>query len=244
MAITFTTMVGRVLPHLVAIGCIVACIQLGFWQQQRADYKQARLTQWAQAPMLVSPSTQQMQTAPPFSQVELTGRFDPQRHILLDNQTRNNHPGVHVFVPFRLSGGSTIVMVNRGWQPYYRHTQQWPEYSTPEQTLTITGRLSPPPRVGLQLGQAAPLDPEQWPNLMTYFDLGRIQTVFGPEVFEQILLLHPDHPAHLSQDPWPEVNMGPDRHTAYAFQWFTIAGVIFLIWLGLSYRFYRTKSHE
>ena len=234
--------VGRILPQLAAIGCIVACIQLGFWQQQRAEYKQTRLSQWEQAPTLIQPSAERMRQAPAFSQVQLTGRFDPSRHILLDNQTRNNHPGVHVFVPFQLSSEPSIVLVNRGWQPYYRHTNEWPDYSTPSEEITLTGRLSPPPRVGLQLGQAEPLDPSEWPNLMTYFDLGRIQTVLGPEVFDQVLLLDPNHSSHLSQDPWPGVNMGPDRHTAYAFQWFAIAAVILLIWLGLSYRFYWKKN--
>ena len=238
-----TRLLRHVLPHVVAAGCIVACLQLGFWQQQRAEYKQTRLSQWEQAPTLLQPNAQQMRQAAPFSNVELTGRFDPSRHILLDNQTRNNHPGVHVFVPFELSTQGTTVLVNRGWQPYDRHTQQGPDYLTPTEEITLSGRLSPPPKVGLQLGQAAPLDPVNWPNLMTYFDLEKIQTVLGPEIFEQVLLLDPDSQYHFTQDLWPEVNMGPDRHTAYAFQWFSIAAVILLIWLGLSFRFYWMK-HE
>ncbi len=230
-------------PHLVAGGLILACIQLAFWQQDRADEKATLLSQWENAPILETQSPTELAKAPMFSEVRVTGDWEPTRHILLDNQTRQNHPGVHVFVPFRLAQSKTIYFVNRGWQPWYRTADQWPEYETPKGTQTIQGRLSAPPRVGLQIGEAAPLDPDDWPNLMTYFDIGRIQAVFGPDVAERIILLEPSEPTHLSGDPWPSVNMGPDRHLAYAFQWFAIALAILVIWIALTYRFYR-KRHE
>jgi len=233
----------HIIPHLVAIGLIFVCIELALWQQDRAQEKATRLAQWESAATLEINSPAELEQAPPYTEVRLTGQWDLSRHILLDNQTRQNHPGVHVFVPFRPAGSDVIYFVNRGWQPWYRVSGEWPEYQTPEGAQTIQGRLSPPPSVGFQLGEASPLDPEQWPNLMTYFDLSRLQAVFGPEVADRVILLDPSDPAHLSGDPWPSVNMGPDRHRAYAFQWLAIASAIFIIWLALSYRFYR-KRHE
>lgn len=231
------------IPHLVAGGLILVCIQLAFWQQERAAEKASLLSQWETAPILETPSPTELAQAPLFAEVRLTGHWEPTRHILLDNQTRQNHPGVHVFVPFRLAESQMIYMVNRGWQPWYRVTDEWPEYDTPEGEQTIQGRLSAPPRVGLQIGEASPLDPNEWPNLMTYFDTHRIQAVFGPDVAERVILLEPTELAHLSGDPWPSVNMVPDRHLAYAFQWFAIALAILVIWIALTYRFYR-KHHE
>jgi surfeit locus 1 family protein len=242
MTRSFGQISKHIVPHVVAAGLIVVCLQLSHWQTNRADEKASLIQQWANAPTLFAEDIGVLADAPTYTKVSLTGRFDPERHILLDNQTRNNHPGVHVFVPFLLDGSDLIYLVNRGWQPWFRHLGQWPEYPTPTNTLTIQGRLSDPPRVGFQLGEAAPLDPSSWPNLMTYLDLGRIQTVLGPDVASRIILLDPEDPMHLSKDPWPSVNMGPDRHTAYAFQWLAIAVAILIIWIALSYRFYWRKK--
>lgn len=231
------------IPHLVAGGLILVCIQLAFWQQDRAKEKASLLSQWQTASIIEANNLTELEQAPLFSKVTITGQWDPTRHVLLDNQTRQNHPGVHVFVPFQLDGSDAVYFVNRGWQPWYRVTDEWPQYDTPAGNQTIRGRLSQPPQVGFQLGEASPLDPNNWPNLMTYFDISRIQTAFGPEVAERIVLLDPEDPSHLSGDPWPSVNMGPDRHLAYAFQWFAIALAILIIWIALTYRLYR-KHHE
>ncbi len=239
----FNPFLARIVPHLVAIGLIFACIELALWQQDRAQEKAALLNQWETAATIEINSPLELEQAPLYTEVRLTGRWDQRRHILLDNQTRQNHPGVHVFVPFRPTGTDVIYFVNRGWQPWYRVSGEWPEYETPQGIQTIQGRLSSPPSVGFQLGQASPLDPDQWPNLMTYFDLSRLRAVFGPDVADRVILLDPSDPAHLSKDPWPSINMGPDRHQAYAFQWLAIALAIFVIWLALSFRFYR-KRHE
>ncbi len=233
----------RSVPHLVAGALILVCIQLAFWQQDRAQEKAQLLDQWETAGVIEAQSLAELEQAPLFADVTITGQWDSKRHILLDNQTRQNHPGVHVFVPFRLAGSNAIYFVNRGWQPWYRVSGEWPEYETPGGIQTIRGRLTKPPRVGFQIGEAQPLDPDNWPNLMTYFDVSRLQAVFGPEVAQRVILLDSTHPAHLSGDPWPSVNMGPDRHLAYAFQWFAIALAILIIWIALTYRFYR-KHHE
>jgi hypothetical protein len=36
-------------------------------------------------------------------------------------------------------------------------------------------------------------------------------------VQDRVILLDPDHPAHLSGDEWQPVTFGPERHRAYAF---------------------------
>lgn len=224
-----------IVPHLAALLVILGCGRLALWQLDRAEYKRTLIEQWRDAPAL---SFEQVAGSEPmrYSRIEGRGRFDTERQVFLDNQIRMNHSGVHVFTPFLPESGDRLYLVNRGWQPWDRQSTSWPEYATPNQDFTLRGRLSDPPRVGLQLGEAAPLDIEKWPNLMTYFDLERLRAAFGRNLAPQIILLEPDHPAHLTGDDWQLINMGPERHKGYAFQWASIGLAVFIIWLILTLR--------
>jgi surfeit locus 1 family protein len=227
----------QLVPHLAAILVLVLCARLALWQVERAGQKQLLVDQWASAPAGALVDFVKLEH---FARASGPGQFDPQRHVLLDNQVRQNHPGVHVFTPFILENGDT-VMVNRGWQPWDRRAGSLPELETPESSLIISGRVSEPPRVGFQLGSASPLDPGAWPNLMTYYDSDLISSALGASVADRVLLLDPDHPAHLSGDAWPAVNMGPERHIGYAVQWASIGTAVLLIWIFLSYRTWRRR---
>lgn len=244
MKLSLAQLIKHAIPHLAALCLVLVCFELAGWQQDRAAEKARLIEQWDQALDLSSNAPVNLNSAPLFSKITLEGELDQTRHVLLDNQTRNNHPGVHVLVPFYPAQSEHIILVNRGWQPWLRHSGEWPKYETPEGLITIQGRLSDPPKVGFQLGEVPPLNDQAWPNLMTYFDLSRIQEAFGPDVVSRIILLDPTSPHHLSKDPWPSVNMTPERHQAYAFQWLAIALAIGLIWASLSYRFYWKKTSE
>lgn len=222
----------RLTPHLAALIVLALCVRLAIWQVERAGEKQLWLDQWQSAPAGALADHHELAH---FARASGSGQFDPDRHVLLDNQVRQNHPGVHVFTPFVLEDGS-LIMVNRGWQPWERRGTDFPRFETPDTPLVIEGRISEPPRVGFQLGGALPLDPANWPNLMTYYDTELIGQALDTPLADRVLLLDPDHPAHLSGDPWPTVNMGPERHIGYAVQWASIGTAVALIWIFLTYR--------
>ncbi|AKS41894.1 SURF1 family protein [Wenzhouxiangella marina] len=224
-----------VIPHLAAILMLSLTVRLAFWQLDRAEEKAQLLAEWERAGVSELDGRDPAEL-PRLSSIRAQGRFDPQRHLLLDNQIRNNFPGVHVFSLFQPDDGAPPFLVNRGWQPWQRNAGSFPEFQTPLDRVTIEGRVAPPPRVGFRLGEARVLDPEDWPALVTYLDLDRVREVFGDELSDRILLLDPSDPAHLSGDPWPRVNMGPEKHRGYAFQWAAISAAILVLWLGLSLR--------
>jgi cytochrome oxidase assembly protein ShyY1 len=228
-------------PQLAAVLVLSLTVRLAFWQLDRAEEKAALLARWERTEA-VTLANQPLESIPDLTRVEARGRFDADRHVLLDNQTRNNHPGVHVYSLFQPSDGAPPFLVNRGWQPWFRTRGSWPEFDTSSATLELSGRLTDAPRPGLQLGEALPLDPDQWPNLMTYLDLAKVREVFGPELADRILLLDPDHSQHLSGDDWPRVNMGPDRHRGYAFQWAAISIAVLILWVGLTLRYFLKKK--
>jgi len=235
------TLTWFLIPQLAAILVLSLTVRLAFWQLDRAEEKIEVLERWSRSePIAIG--MQPLEQIPDLSIVTARGQFDAHRHVLLDNQTRNSHPGVHVFSLFTPSEGSDTFLVNRGWQPWMRNSGRWPEFETASEPLQLSGRLTGPPRPGLQLGEALPLDGDNWPNLMTYLDLERVREVFGPELADRVLLLNPDHAQHLSGDQWPRVNMGPERHRGYAFQWAAISIAILILWIGLTVRYFLTRN--
>ncbi len=221
------------IPHLAAILAVTLCIRLAFWQLDRAEEKTALLMLWktaAAAPLTGSDADE----LPRYTRINAVGRLDAERHILLDNQIRNNHTGVHVFSLFEPADSDQIYLVNRGWQPWQRHSGRWPEFDTPDGEIVVTGRINEAPQPGVRLGQADPLDAENWPNLMTYLEIDLIENALNQSVASKIILLDPNHAAHLSGDEWTLISMGPERHRAYAFQWAAMAAALMVIWLALT----------
>lgn len=224
----------RWLPHLAAVLVILMCARLAAWQFDRADEKRDLMQAWEQAAEIALGEPLPAHAA--YAQVRATGSFEPSRNVLLDNQIRAGQAGVHVFTPFRPDGMDRSWLVNRGWHPLASRQAPLPRVEAPETAVSISGRLTSPPRVGRQLGEARPLDADDWPNLVTYLDLDRVEEALGSELADRVILLDPAHPAHLTGDEWRPVNFGPDRHLAYAWQWITMAAAVFLIWVVLTWR--------
>jgi cytochrome oxidase assembly protein ShyY1 len=90
-------------------------IGLGFWQLARNDEKhrlsaQAKAAYAKPAPAIASLPA----NARDGTRVEARGTFDGAHETVLRNQVRNDHVGVDVLTPLRLSDG-TAVLVDRGW---------------------------------------------------------------------------------------------------------------------------------
>ncbi|HLR87520.1 MAG TPA: SURF1 family protein [Wenzhouxiangella sp.] len=227
------------LPHIAAIAVIVVCFMLAGWQFDRADEKRALLRHWDNAP--AAGLEQAEDHFSPYAKIHARGRFDARQQILLDNQVRNGQAGVHVFTPFVPAGQSRIWLVNRGWHALPSRHSSLPHIDAPQGDVEIFGRLTKPPRAGLQLGEIPPLDTRQWPNLMTWLDMDVVARALGRNLAAHVVLLDPDHPAHLTGDAWQPITFTPERHLAYAWQWITMAVVVFLIWAGLSWKRFAKK---
>src|SRR5690554_6052976 len=222
------------LPHVAAVLVIALCLWLASWQFDRANEKQLLLQAWEDGtPALLGQSDHEPAL---YQNIQAFGHFDSKRHILLDNQIRGGQAGVHVFTPFQIEGLDRQWLVNRGWHPLPSRQAALPAIETAPAPLSISGRVANPPRVGVQLGEAEPLNRESWPNLVTYFEIDQIETALGIELGERIILLDPEHPMHLTGDAWQPVVFGPDRHRAYAWQWLTMALAVALIWITLTWR--------
>ena len=207
-------------------------VQLGIWQLNRAGEKEFRIQRFESAKEISD--LPEPGAVSEFSEISLVGRFDPQRHILADNQVLSGRTGVHVYSLFRSEHGETIL-VNRGWKPL-PPDRSLPDIETEPGTVEILGRLGSIPPPGRRLGPIDKVKPDLWPQLLTYPDMGAIEQAMHEEIYPWVLFLDESSAYGFEGRNWKPVFMTPGKHRAYAFQWFALALTSVLAWLFLGYR--------
>ncbi len=207
--------------------------RLGQWQLDRKAEKEALFEEFEQAPALSI--EQALEQDARFARVEAFGRFDPQRHLLLDNRIWRGRPGVHVLTPFTLPGGTT-VLVNRGWLPLPPDRSRLPEVWGDDTPVRITGRLNVLPTEGQRLGEADRLSADRWPQLLTYFETADVEAALGLRLAPWLVQLDAEHPAGFEGREWKAAVMEPKVHGGYAVQWFSLMIASILIWITLGVR--------
>jgi len=215
----------RWIPLLAALLLIALFIRLGVWQLSRADEKRDIMAAADAAPALVFSA--EMTQPERYAQLSMTGRFDENRHILLDNQVLKGRPGVHVWTPFKTDAGPW-VLINRGWLPIAAD-RSLPSIETPTSTLNVSAQVNQPPRVGRKLGDQDQLKTDHWPQLVTYLDVAPISAAMDLPLRPWILQLDPKSPGGFEGRDWPVVNFGPKKHLSYAWTWFSLAFTVALV---------------
>lgn len=206
---------------------------LGWWQMERMKERQALIEGFDEAPSMTL--SRAIESGSRFARISATGRFDTERHILLDNMVLDGRPGVHVFTPFQTFSGTTIL-VNRGWKPMAADRRSVPEIWTPAVPVGVRGILAPPPQHRQRLGSPDEWASDDWPQLVTYLDLDRAADALGKALPDWVVWLAPEDPAGFEGRDWSPAVMTPDRHRGYAIQWFALALTALVIWGILLFR--------
>jgi cytochrome oxidase assembly protein ShyY1 len=211
---------------LTLCGVALFCV-LGVWQLRRAAYKEivfARFHHAADAPLVSLSSAIADHRRDAYPHVQITGMLDGRQVYLLDDQMRSGRLGVMVFVPFKPVKSTHTLLVDLGFL-----AKMGPDSTTlpdlppiPDHAVTLTGIYAPPPLPGLKLG-GNPLTREKtWPKLVTWIDPNEIAADLHASVYPHVLLADPDpHSAYIRS--WTANVMPPERHRAYALQWFSFA---------------------
>ena len=206
---------------------------LGMWQTKRAAEKEQTEIQHRTA------STVSFKTAlardERFARIDVSGHYDPFRHILLDNQIWKGRAGVHVFTPFYTTDG-TAILVNRGWLPLAADRQTLPDIPTPQHETVLRGMLNTLPVPGRILGQADKMNQNQWPQLVTYLNLENITESLDVSLENRIIQLSDSEQAGFEGRDWKPVFLTSRKHKAYAFQWFALATISIVLWIITSFR--------
>jgi len=206
---------------------------LGLWQLERKAEKENLFQRFEEAPELTLEQAMAQQEI--FAQVEASGRYDPERHILLDNKILDGRAGVYVLTPFTLPDNS-VLLVNRGWLPLPPDRRHLPLVPTDASTRTIRGQLNRLPEPGRRLGDADILLADQWPQLVTYLDPLPVSKALNTPLAPWLVQLDASDPTGFGGRQWKAATMNPDVHGAYAFQWFSLAATAIAIWIVLGVR--------
>ena len=211
-------------------------ISFGFWQLDREQEKIALQTNYEarlQAPEIELDLVDVETESPAFLKVKVTGSYDNQRSFLLDNRIHEGSVGYEVITPFR-SDDDDLILVNRGWIVQGNSRENLPAIPAVEGNLEIRGSIYVP--IGEQFMLGGEEATEQWPRIVQRIDIPAFAGALTETViFPYTVRLADDSPGALTTG-WQLMNMMPEKHRAYAVQWFVMAAVLLILFLYASIR--------
>ncbi len=218
---------------------------LGQWQLRRAAQKEALQSaveaQKGQplldtAGLLAEPHPADLIYRP----ARLSGTWQGDHTIYLDNRPMNGKSGFVVVTPLLLEGSAKLVLVQRGWvQRDFVDRSRLPAITTPDGRVSITGRIAPQPSKlyefeGVERGrirQNLDIAAFRFETGLPLMDVSILQT----EAASEGLLRN-----------WAAPNLGVDKHYGYAFQWFALSAltVILYFWFQVLLPFRNSLSGQ
>lgn len=231
-------MKSRLILLLLIAAVELALLRLGFWQLDRAQEKQQQQQQASdvlkqrQAVALqgFDPTSRRIE----WAQGRLT--FLPEPLVLLDNQRRGEAVGVTVYQAGLLDDGRAL-WVDLGWLPV-AGDRQLPKPKALTGKISVRGLLMPPPSMGLAIGPAL-AEQADGTLLLTRFDNKALSDRLAKPMAERVLRLDPKLPVGFARDLAIQANtLSPEKHRAYALQWFGLAAAFAVLCFG----FWRRKK--
>ncbi|MDB5888855.1 MAG: conserved hypothetical secreted protein [Rhodocyclales bacterium] len=221
-----------IVPYVAGLLMCVLCMRLGFWQLQRAAYKESIQTHLdaAGAPL----AAKSLGALEQWQRVRLSGTWLAKQTVFLDNRVRDGQNGYHVLTPLQLADGGGVVIVNRGWIAAGLHREVLPAVVTIAAPVQVSGLLLRPDLKGFRLDDGKETGPV-WQRA----DPEHFASRLGVPVASLILFQENDSQDGLRRD-WPRPDLGVSMHKAYALQWFVFAAMA----LGLCGFFGWRRLHQ
>jgi len=220
-------------PTLAALFFFVLTLSLGNWQSGRADAKrelQARYDAAVRESPIHVGSELLDRDSVLFRKLEVEGEFDDTQTILIDNRVLNGVAGYHVLTPLRIQGSRVYLLVNRGWVATGRTRDQVPAPPSPAGVVSLEGMAVDPQTRYFELADTEPQG-RVWQNL----DFERYAKITGL-LLQPVLLLQTSEQADGLRRSWPRPDAGVESHVSYAFQWYSLAATLVVLWLIINVR--------
>ena len=224
---------------LLALAGMVFFVALGRWQWHRAAEKRALVAAFAAG----SDATEALGTRataalPRYRDVAVRGRYDAAHQFLLDNSSRGPAPGYEVLTPFELEDGRWLL-VNRGWLPLVDGARaRLPAVAfEPGGPRELHGRLDDLPVSGIAAGRQPPASTGPWPRLTSFPRSAELAAALGHALEPRQLLLAADQGDGYRRE-WQGAGsgFGPERHVAYAVQWWGLALLALVLYVLMNLR--------
>ena len=217
----------------------VSFLKLGFWQLDRKDEKITLIMKKAELSESegIQPSdiTSATESGTP---VVLKGAFDKKVILLLDNKILDGVVGFEVLQLFRDQSGLNFL-VNRGFVPAGRTRSENPEIPKIEDFLGAFEGYVYRQTTNPYAIEAEKVD-YNFPQIVQEgiaFDLSR---KLNREISPFIIRMR-DNQAGALPRSWQVSNIKPEKHQAYAVQWFLMSLAILMAWLSFTIRFNRNE---
>lgn len=234
---------SNILFLLLYLLTLVIFLSLCHWQISRAKEKETIITlaqQKANLPAIpISPKaifqTDRQQALENFlyQKVQIQGRWLPSYTYLQDNVTYDGIAGYEVLTPFQTLDG-TVILINRGWinkQQYHPQLLDMGAIIHTQDTHRITGLwVLPTQRFTLS---DSPY-PKDFPKIIQQVDHDKItMDIQQPLAPLQLRLQEMPKNSPLSLR-WQPIYGSPDKHYAYALQWFFFASILTFLFIKLN----------
>jgi surfeit locus 1 family protein len=205
---------------------------LGMWQLDRAEEKRALLAQFAAGQQsTVAVTAESASSLPRYQHVQARGRYDPQHQILLDNMpSESGRAGYRVLTPLALEAGGWLL-VDRGWIAPGATRDALPSVAVDAELRSIVGRLDRLPEPGMRLGEDSADPGAGWPRVLNFPQYEQLERVLQRSLARGVVLLDSAQADGYERTWRATYRVGPERHLAYAVQWFAFALVAVVIYV-------------
>ena len=229
------TMKGLAINTVAILGLIVlfvVLIKLGFWQLSSADKKQQSIDAREQAMNIA------MTQLPDAGEVEkhhaqrvsLTGRFDFEQTVLLDNKILNGQVGYHVLIPFypNADASTDMVLVDAGWVAAGARRDVLPTLTQWQGIEQVNGFIYQS-ELNPFIQNIERNKPISFPHVISQFDIDEMTTVFDVSLYPAMIRLNPASEWGYEKNWLWQNRMTPEKHRGYAVQWFALAATLLLL---------------
>jgi cytochrome oxidase assembly protein ShyY1 len=203
---------------VIAFLAIVIMLGLGFWQLERKAQKEARLDNIQLAQSSASIRLNDISTnINEYQDYSVSMEGEPLNSLIfIDNKLVQGRAGFHVIVPYRTDIG--LVLVNLGWTPSTAIRGELPSLSLDLQSK-VTGIVYLP--MLNTLISETNTDYANFPVLLQQVDLQEIEKHLGESVLPAVIRMNTESSDFVRD--WQAITMKPEKHLAYAIQWFGLA---------------------
>ena len=235
----------RLGPTIATLVMFPLLMSLGFWQLDRADEKRHSAAAFAlgqqRAPETINRRHLSVSRDFFWHRVAGQGTYLP-NSILLDNRIRDGRAGYDVLTPLTATDGTT-VLVDRGWLPANADRSKPPLLTQIQLPSSYQGNLGPPPATGIAINEHG-AEIERFENgvlRVQKIDIELLARELSLTLINGVLYLGNDSPNGFRRD-WPTPGFNPEKHEAYATQWFVMAVIVAGLFFGLNFEKTRTND--
>ena len=233
---------------IITLVVFAGLVKLGLWQSARAVEKEMRLDRMAvlqQQNSLSIPEVLKLKSANTQDDyindfpVNIHGTFVPGIVFLLDNQTNKNSLGYRVYQV--IQSGNYAILVNLGWIQGSINRQVLPNVDELIGNFQFQGHIRILEKSFMLMKQN--FEVIQWPLRVQQIELEKFSTLIGKKLLPFVVYLDKNEELGFEKN-WQPIVMPPEKHRAYAFQWFSLALAWLLLMIWASYRFGRDTNNN